>query len=63
MADDLDFVQTRWATIGASNGDRYVRRALGPFEMKGDLCVKGLEPLGELGDRMENYGIQKGTAT
>ena len=36
---------------------------LGPKEMEGDPCSKGLEPLGELGKRIEKDGIEKGMTT
>ena len=49
--------------LGASVGGRCIQGAPGPREMKGDPCAEGLELLGELGKRIENDGIQKGTTT
>ena len=60
MANDLNFVQTRCVTARMSGGGRCV---LGPREMKGDLRIKGLKLLGNLGKKTEKYGIQKGKAT
>ena len=49
MENDLDFVQTWWAIVGAPGEGRRVQHAPRLEEMKGDLCAEGLDMLGEPG--------------
>ena len=59
MENDVNFVQTLWATAGALGEGRCVWCAPRPQEMKEDPCTEGFELLGEPAKKKEKDGIQK----